>query len=240
MSDVSKTDSIFFTDGELDKSRAESIVNETLRDSDDGELFLEYKQSENISLEDGRIRSASFDTTQGFGLRAVCGEVSGFAHSSELSEAALKRASEAVSAVKSGYSGTLAEAPRATNQALYTEANPMGSMTFEQKVALLHEIDAYARDRDPRVKQVNASLGASWQAVHILRAGGMHLADIRPMVRVNVSVIVEQGDRMESGSHGEGGRSNYDLYVTPDRWQSAVDEALRQAVVNLDSIAAPA
>ncbi|MTI11330.1 metalloprotease TldD [Curvivirga aplysinae] len=240
MSDVSKTDSIFFTDGELDKARAESIVNDTLKGADDGELFLEYKQSENIVFEDGRIRSASYDTSQGFGLRAVSGEVSGFAHSSDMSEAGLLRAADAVKAVKSGHSGILADAPRATNQALYTDDNPLGNMTFENKVDLLHQMDAYARDKDPRVKQVSASIGGSWQAVHILRPGGLHLADIRPMVRVNVSVVVEQGDRMESGSHGSGGRSNYELFVTPDHWQGAVDEALRQAVVNLDSVAAPA
>lgn len=240
MSDVSKTDAIFFTDGELDKARAESIVNDALDGADDGELFLEYKQSESIVLEDGRIRSANFDTTQGFGLRAVSGEVSGFAHSSDMSEAGLKRAAETVKAVKAGHGGILADGPRPTNQALYTDLNPMGSMTFEAKVKLLHEIDAYARSKDPRVKQVSANIGASWQAVHILRPGAMHLADIRPMVRVNVSVVVEQGDRMESGSHGSGGRSNYDLYVTEDRWQGAVDEAIRQAVVNLDSVAAPA
>ena len=224
----------------LDPEIARRITAEATEGADDGELYLEYRQSESLMFDNGRLKSASFDTTQGFGLRAVTGEVSGFAHSGEISESALKRAADAVKAVKGGRSGTYAAAPARTNARLYGDVNPIGAPAFEDKVKLLAEIDAYARDRDPRVRQVTASLAASWQIVEILRPDGSRARDVRPLVRVNVSVVAGSGDRQESGSHGFGGREGFQRFVAVDRWQHAVDEALRQALVNLESVPAPA
>lgn len=240
MTDLTKSDALFFERAGMDRDRITGIVRDALTGADDGELFLEYRQSESLAFDDGRLRNASFDTTQGFGLRAIADEAVGYAHASELSEAAIKRAAETVKAVHSGHGGIAAEAPSATNQALYTEVNPLGEMSFEAKVALLEEIDAYARAKDPRIKQVSASIAGEWQMVQILRADGNRLADIRPLVRLNVSVVVADGDRMEAGGQGAGGRTGYAAYVTPEAWQSQVDEALRQALVNLDSVATPA
>ncbi|WP_259781445.1 metalloprotease TldD [Aestuariispira ectoiniformans] len=240
MSDLALTDELFFTRAGLDRSRVETIVNDALHGADDGELFLEYCQSESVFLEDGKIRNASYDTSQGFGLRAVSGEVSGYAHASDLSEAAMKRAADTVRAVHAGHGGTFADAPALTNRSLYSDQNPLGSYSFEDKVKLLREIDAYARAKDSRVSQVSASIAGEWQAVQIVRPGGLHVADIRPLVRLNVSVVVAQGDRMESGGHGVGGRQDFSLYVAPDAWKAQVDEALRQAVLNLDAEPAPA
>ncbi len=224
----------------LDPEAARRITAEATEGADDGELYLEYRQSESLMFDNGRLKSASFDTTQGFGLRAVTGEVSGFAHSGEISESALKRAADAVKAVKGGRSGTYAAAPAATNARLYVDDNPIGAPTFDEKVRLLAEIDAYARDRDPRVRQVTASLAATWQIVEILRPDGSRARDVRPLVRVNVSVVAGAGDRQESGSHGFGGREGFERFIAVDRWQHAVDEALRQALVNLESVPAPA
>ena len=224
----------------MDTARTERLVREQLSGTDDGELFLEFTQSENFVWDDGRLKSASFDTDQGFGLRGVVGEAFGFAHSSELSESAIKRAGDTVSAAKAGYSGKMALSPPGTNQRLYIDDNPLGGVAFEKKVALLAEIDAYARSRDDRIRQVSASLGGEWQAVQIIRADGLRVADIRPLVRMNISVVVEKDGRMESGSYGFGGRVNYQDFLRPDRWKAAVDEALRQALVNLSSIPAPA
>jgi TldD protein len=224
----------------LDPEIARRITAEATEGADDGELYLEYRQSESLMFDNGRLKSASFDTTQGFGLRAVTGAVSGFAHSGEISESALKRAADAVKAVKGGRSGTYAAAPARTNARLYGDVNPIGAPAFEDKVKLLAEIDAYARDRDPRVRQVTASLAASWQIVEILRPDGSRARDVRPLVRVNVSVVAGSGDRQESGSHGFGGREGFQRFVAVDRWQHAVDEALRQALVNLESVPAPA
>jgi TldD protein len=240
MADIAVTEDLFFTKAGLDRDRTQATVAGALSGCDDGELFLEYRQSESISFDDGRVKSASFDTAQGFGLRAVSGEATGFAHATTLDDAALGRAADTVKAVRHGAGGVLADPPTGTNTALYTDANPLPLVAFEEKVRVLAEIDAYARGKDPRVCQVMASLTGSWQAVHIIRADGTMAADIRPLVRLNVSVMVSQGDRMETGSHGMGGRVTYDGLIEEDAWKAAVDEALRQAIVNLDSIDAPA
>nr|WP_169569522.1 metalloprotease TldD [Sneathiella limimaris] len=224
----------------MDRQAAEKIVSDALNHADDGELFLEYRQSEGFSFDDGRLKSASFDTTQGFGLRAVSGEAIGFAHASELSEQAIEKAAETVRAVTQGKSGKMALAPAGGNRALYSDENPLSEIPFDTKVKTLGEIDAYARSKDPRVVQVSASLSGSWQAIEIIRSGGERAGDIRPLVRLNVSIVVEKDGRRESGSHGTGGRTGYDFYLQEDTWKSAVDEALRQAVVNLDSVDAPA
>ena len=240
MSDLSKTDGLFFERTGLDRTAVEKTVARALKGADDGELFLEYCQSEAITLDDGRIRSASFDTMQGFGLRSIAGEAIGYAHASDLSEEAIKRAADTVKSVQAGHGGTMSEAPKGTNQNLYTDENPLGGVAFEDKVKLLGEIDAYARGKDKRVRQVSASIAGEWQAVQIIRADGERVGDIRPLVRLNVSVIVGEGDRMESGSYGAGGRLGFTTFVDPEVWREQVDEALRQALVNLDSVAAPA
>ncbi|MDY0241086.1 MAG: metalloprotease TldD [Rhodospirillaceae bacterium] len=234
------TEDLFFRRTSLDQERILPIVAHALEGADDGELFLEYRQSESVALDDGRVKSAGFDSVQGFGLRAVSGEASGFAHASELSEASLKRAADAVRQVRSGRSGIAGLPPTSTNRILYTDLNPLGLVPFETKVALLEQIDAYARGLDPRVVQVMASLSGSWQAVRILRADGSHASDVRPLVRLNVSVVVKHKDRMETGSHGFGGRVTYDGLIETGAWKAEVDEALRQALVNLDSVPAPA
>ncbi len=240
MSNLATTDELFFNRAGLDRARLESLVDDALGGADDGELFLEYRQSEGLSFDDGVLKSASFDTTQGFGLRAIAGEAAGYAHSSELSEAAVGRAADTVKAVKMGRGGVMSEAPAGTNRLLYTDENPLGLVPFETKVALLSDIDAYARGKEARVRQVMATLAGEWQAVQILRAGGERCADVRPLVRLNVSVVVGEGDRMESGSYGGGGRISYSRLIEPDYWQAAVDEALRQALVNLESVDTPA
>ena len=180
------------------------------------------------------------DPSQGFGLRAVSGEATGYAHSTELSEKAINRAAATVQAVRAGHDGAVDETPQSTNRALYSDANPLSEIDFAAKVKLLADIDAYARDSDTRVRQVMASLTGEWQAVAILRQGGVMMSDVRPLVRLSVTVMVGEGERMESGSHGVGGRCGYQAFMTPENWQSQVDEALRQALVNLESIAAPA
>ena len=240
MSNLRKTDELFFERAGLDRDKTEKLVADALKGADDGELYLEYCQSEGISLDDGHIRSASFDTSQGFGLRAISGETIGYAHASDLGEEAMKRAAEAVQAVRSGKGGEMAEPPAGTNRSLYTDENPLGAFSFEDKVTLLGEIDAYARKKDRRVKQVSASIAGEWQAVQIIRGDGRRVADIRPLVRLNVSVVVGQGDRMETGSCGAGGRVGFATFVEPDAWRYQVDEALRQALVNLESVPAPA
>ena len=224
----------------LDRPRLAKIISRGLEGADDGELYLEYRQAEMLVFDNGRLKQATYDTSQGFGLRAVKDEAVGYAHASDVSEAAIARAADAVRAVKGGYSGAYAGPPPRSNVKLYGEESPLGSPAFEAKARLLETIDAHARAKDPRVRQVSVSLGASWQAVEIVRADGETYRDVRPLVRVNVSVVVGDGDRQETGSSGYGGREGYARFVITDRWQHAVDDAVRQALINLEAVPAPA
>ncbi len=242
LSPLDATDQLFFerASAGLERGAAERLLEGALAGTDDGELFLEYRESEMISLDDRVIRSASFDTSSGFGLRAVLGDEAAYAHSDEISESALRRAAATVGMVRAGRSGVLADRPRATNARLYSDANPLHEAEFAQRATVLSEIDAYARGRDSRVVQVMASLAAEWQAVQILRPNGCRVADLRPLVRMNVAVVVELDGRRESGSYGSGGRFAYSRVLDEAVWKHAVDEALRQALVNLDARPAPA
>ena len=224
----------------LDSGKVRQLIASGLEGADDGELFLEYCQSEVLVFDNNRLKQATYDTAQGFGLRAVKDEAVGYAHASDVSEAALSRAAEVVRAVKGGHSGKYSEPPARTNRKLYGDDNPLGEPGFETKVKLLETIDAYARAKDPRVRQVTASIAATWQVVEILRADGEKYRDIRPLVRLNVSVVAGDGDRQETGSYGLGGRENYQRFIETRAWQGAVDEAVRQALVNLIAVAAPA
>ncbi|MVA98792.1 metalloprotease TldD [Nitratireductor sp. CAU 1489] len=225
---------------DLSETAVKRLVASAIQGADDGELFVEYSESEALVFDNGRLKTANFNQDQGFGLRAVAGEATGYAHSSDFSENALARAADAVSAVKAGYSGRLATPPTGTNRRLYGDENPIAAPGFGEKARLLQEIDAWLRAKDPRVRQVTASLAASWQTVEILRADGHFVRDVRPLVRLNVAVVVGDGDRQESGSHGMGGRKGFGEFVAEASWQHAADEALRQALVNLEAKPAPA
>ena len=224
----------------VDADRALAVLREATAGADDGELFLERRRGESLVFDDGRLKNASYDAAEGFGLRAVRGETAGYAHSTEISEAALKRAAETARLAVGAGGGTLAAAPKATNQRLYTDRDPFDDAEFAVKVEMLREIDAFVRGLDPRVVQVSASLGASMQEVEILRPEGTRLAEARPMVRLNVSVIVEKDGRRESGSAGGGGRYGLAPLMGTDHWKSVAREALRIATVNLGAEPAPA
>ena len=220
--------------------RAREILGEALAGADDGELFVERSESEAVLFDDGRLKSASYDSSEGFGLRVVAGETAGYSHSSEVSEAAIKRAAQSSALAKRGYSGVSAEGPRSTNTKLYGEEDPTASPAFSDKVALLQEIDAWVRARDPRVVQVMASLAGERRIVEILRADGRLIRDVRPLCRVNVQVTVEKNGKRENGFSGAGGRAGFEAWISPDKWQDQADEALRQALVNLDAVPCPA
>ncbi|MEL7452519.1 MAG: metalloprotease TldD [Pseudomonadota bacterium] len=228
------------TDFPLDRSHALKVLDAAVQGADDGELYVERTRSESFVFDDGRLKSAAYDTGQGFGLRVVAGEASGYAHASELSNDALSRAATTASAAKRGYSGALAEAPRPTNRRLYDAVDPTETPDFVAKTTLLADIDAWVRAQDPRVVQVSASLSGAHKEVNILRPGGAELHDVRPLVRLNVSVTLEKDGRRESGSSGTGGRAAYEEWIAPDRWKALAMRALRKAEVNLDSVPAPA
>ena len=223
----------------LDPDEAQALTAAALARADDGELYLQYRKSEAFGFDDGRLKTASYDTQAGFGLRAVSGETTAFAHANELSAAAIRRAGETMALIDPS-SAAKAPPPNGTNRHLYTDADPLDLLPFADKVNLCQTIDAAARARDPRVAQVSVALMGSWQVVEIVRPDGFVATDVRPLVRLNVSIVVEQNGRRETGTFGIGGRHLYDRLVDEAVWNRAIDEALAQAVVNLDSVAAPA
>ena len=231
---------LFFKKEGLDFGKTEKIVNESLRKADDGELFLEFKQSENFVYDDKKIKNASTSTDKGFGLRSVKDETSAYSNSSDISETSIKNAGKTVQSILSSSSKSKIIDPIRTNKKHYSNLNPMNGFSSEQKTKLLKSIDEYARKLDKRVKQVSASLHGEWQAVHILRKGGYHCGDIRPLVRLNISVTVDDGKRMETGLSGTGGRKNYVNFFNEKLWKEQTKDALRQAVTNLKSRPTPA
>lgn len=224
----------------LDKANALSTLKRVTDGADDGELYLERSRSEALVYDDQSLKQASYDASEGFGLRSVLGEVTGYAHSTEVSEAALRRAEDIVALASKSGGGVLADAPTRSNQHLYDPINPMMDVPFAAKVDLLKEINDFARALDPRVVQVSVSLSAGCKEVTILRPNGEIYEDTRPMCNLNVSVIVEQDGRRESGYSGGGGRFDLTRLIAFDAWQAKVREALRIALVNLEAVPAPA
>jgi TldD protein len=223
----------------LDADGAQRLASKHLSTHDDGELYLQYSASEAFGFDDGRLKTADYHTSSGFGLRGVSGETTAFAHANEISEAAIERAAATLRLLDPA-KGLPAPQPPRTNQAMYGAADPLSLIPFADKVALCQRIDAAARDRDPRVAQVSVTLAASWSVIDIVRADGFVAADVRPLVRLGVQIVAEQNGRRETGYHGLGGRYLYDSLFDEAQWSRAIDIALAQALTNLDSVAAPA
>ncbi len=224
----------------FDKEDALAVLRAATAGADDGEIFAEKRVSESILLDDQRIKSASYNASEGFGLRAVRGEVTGYAHSTHMNINALQRAGETARLAVADGGGTLADMPQRTNQRLYTDEDPIAGAAFSVKLDLMREIDDFLRGLDRRVVQVSVSMAAAVQHIEILRPEGGHLRDTRPMSRLNISVIVDQDGRRESGSAGGGGRTGLDGVMMRDTWQGMAQEALRIALVNLQAEPAPA
>ncbi len=231
--------SFIYRDGPLDPERAVQLTRDALQRCDDGELYMQYHASESFAFDDGRLKTADYSSDSGFGLRGVSGEMTGFAHANDISEGAIRRAAETLKLLDAAKDRPSAP-PRHNNRHLYTDGNPLEEIDFPAKTELLAKIDAAARARDPRVKQVTAALSGVWSVVEIVRADGFIASDIRPLVRLNVSIVAEQNGRRETGSFGMGGRYLYDRLFEEASWNRAIDEALAQALVNLESVDAPA
>jgi len=231
---------IFFNKEGLNFNKTEKIVNESLQKADDGELYLEFKQSESYEYDDKKIKNANVSVDKGFGIRSVKDETSAYSHSSDISESSIINAGKTVKSILSSSSKSKIIDPIRTNKKHYSNINPLNGFSSEEKTKLLKSINEYARKLDKRVKQVSVSLHGEWQAVHILRKGGCHCGDIRPLVRLNISITVDDGKRMETGSSGVGGRKNYIDFFDEKNWKEQTKDALRQAVTNLKSKPTPA
>jgi len=239
MTTLSDPRSLIYRAGQLSPDEAQALARSTLGKCDDGELFMQFSASESFGFDDGRLKTADYSRDAGFGLRGVSGEMTGFAHANEISAAAIRRAGETLQLLDPA-KGQATPAPRLNNRHLYTDASPLDAVPFADKVKLLETIDAAARARDPRVSQVSASISGSWSVIEIVRADGFVATDVRPLVRLNVSIVAESNGRRETGTFGMGGRWLYDRLFEPQSWNRAIDSALAQALNNLESVAAPA
>lgn len=208
---------------------------------DYADLYFQYARSEAWSLDEGIVKSGSFNIDQGVGVRALSGEKTAFAYSDDISAAALADAAGAVRAIASA--GQTARAPLLQAQAqqagLYLPQDPLASLSAEAKVALLERLEGFARAADPRVVQVNAGLAGEYEVILVAGSDGRLAADIRPLVRCSISVIVEEKGAREQGSAGGGGRFDFS-YFDDDVLRRYAEEAVHQAVVNLKAEAAPA
>jgi TldD protein len=223
----------------LDPDAARRLAATHLSAHDDGELYLQYAASEAFGFDDGRLKTADYYTSSGFGLRGVSGETTAFAHANEISQAAIERAAATLQLLDPR-KGAPAPAPQRTNRSMYGAEDPLSLVPFAEKVALCQQIDAAARARDPRVVQVSVSLSGSWSVIDVVRADGFVASDVRPLVRLGVQIVAEQNGRRETGYHGLGGRYLYGRLFEQAEWDRAIDIALAQALTYLESVAAPA
>ena len=232
----------FFNNSDISQQQAEQVVSETLNNCDDGELFLENSKSESLVLDDGKIKNTSFNSSLGFGFRAVQDDKTAFCHSNIISKKSLNDASQnLVSNMNNGSNKVQKQSnPKRTNVKLYEDKDPIENKPFKEKVELLKKIDDYVRQKNPNIKQVTASFFGEHQSVEIIKSDNQVYKDQRPLVRFNVSVMMERNGKKETGSYGTGGRMDYENYLGSDNWKTICDEAIRQAEVNLDSKPAPA
>ena len=215
------------------------LIDKTISEYDDGELFVEKTVSENLLFDDNKLKNANFDEDKGFGLRVIKDDSVGFAHSSELTEDSLDNAVAAVKTLENGY-GPKTELAKKTNRVLYSETNPLELVEFKSKVSLLKKINDYARSKDQKVKQVSITLAGNFQNIEVLKGDGVFYTDSRPLVRLNINVSVEGKNGVENGSFGFGGRYMYDSLFDEKNWRNAVDTAYKQALIRLDAVPAPA
>ena len=230
----------FFNNSDISKNDVDEIVSETLNSCDDGELYLEDSKTESIMLDDNKIKSSSYATDLGFGFRAISGEVIAYSHSNEISKDSLKQSSANLKSTLKSIRGTYNHSIPRTNKKFYEETNPIEDKDLNSKIKLLNDVNNYIRSKNSNTKQVTANFSGEQKSIEIIRSGGETLNDVRPLVRFNVSVMLEKDGRKESGVYGIGGRQSYDAYLKDDNWKNVCDEALRIASVNLESKPAPA
>ncbi len=228
--------------GGLDQNDLSRVLAHLMGASvDAGDLYFQNSAREVWALEDGLVRTATHAVEQGVGIRAISGEKTGFAYADEILMPALLQASSAARAIaRRGQEGAVAAWRRQETQPLYEAGDPLESLAAGDKVDLLRQIDTYARSLDPRVSQVLVNLAATHDTILVAAADGALAADVRPLVRLSVTVIAEQAGRREQGSDGGGGRFGYGELMRDNAWQRFADEAVRQALVNLEADDAPA
>ena len=232
---------------DIGRDQVSSMVQKALHGSDDGELFFETTPSESFLFDDGRLKNANFDISSGFGSRLVSGDITGYANSTILNKQSIKSSLDVIQTARNGKDIFISERKHPVKESstdikksLYSESNPLNSISFDEKIKLVKNIDEFLRSYDNRVQQVSVSLSGNFQSIMIFNKEGEIVTDERPLVRLNISVIVNNGKRQESGSYGTGGRWDYTRLNSKDFYENAAKKALSQALTNLDSIDTPA
>lgn len=239
---IQQAEATLLAPGDLSLNHLEQVLGQLLGPSvDNGDIYMQRTQHEAWVLEDGRVSSGTYSTEQGVGVRAMSGEKTGFAYTDAIVLPSLmETAGYARAIARGGQSGQIQAWRGRDVKALYTGDNPLQSADATQKVDLLRQIDAYVRSQDPRVSEVTIGLVGAHDTVLVAATDGTFSGDIRPLVRLNVQVIAEQNGRREQGSAGGGGRYTYEYLLMPETWQVIADHAVKQALVNLSAIDAPA
>ncbi len=226
----------------LTENELEAVLHQLAgRNVDYADLYFQSTYAESWVLEDGIIKGGSFDIDRGVGVRVVSGEKTGFAYADDIMLPALLEASQAARSIaKQGGEQQAQVWNKSAGHQLYQVQNPLHSLSEQDKVLLLQRVDKYIRQKDTRIAQVNLSLSGEYEAILVMTSDGQLAADIRPLVRFNISLIIEQNGKRESGYAGGGGRVDYHTFLQGDLAFGYADEALRQAIVNLDAVDAPA
>ena len=230
----------FFKNSDLSRNEADNIISDTLKKCDDGELYLENSKSESILLDDNKIKNSSYNSDLGFGFRAVSGEIVAYSHSNEISKNSLKQSADNLKSTLKTTKGIYNHSIPKSNKKYYANINPIEQKTLNEKIGILNQVNEYLRSKNDNIEQVTANFSGEQKSIEIIRSGGETLTDIRPLVRFNVSVMLEKNGRKETGVYGIGGRQSYETYLKEDNWKNVCDEALRIASVNLESKPAPA
>jgi len=230
----------FFQNSDLDSKKAESIVSNTLNNCDDGELYLENSKSETILLDDNKIKNSSYSSDLGYGFRAITGEVVAYSHSNDISKDSLEKSSQNLNDTLKSKRGIYNHEIPKSNNKYYEDLDPIESKSQDSKIKILNEVNNYIRSKGDLVSQVSASFLGEHKEIEIIRSNSEILRDTRPLVRFNVSVVLERNGKKETGVYGVGGRQSYDEYLNNENWKNVCDEAYRIAQVNLNSKPAPA
>ena len=223
-----------------DDAKVASKIDDSLSNFDDGELFVEETFSENVTFDDNKVKSASFDNEKGFGLRGVTDDSVSFYHSSELDDKNVDKALKLLKKKKTANKNLDTNNQLKKNEKLYEPHNPINDFKLDEKIKILENINNYARKLDSAVKEVSVSLNGNYQNVEIFKKDGISLFDSRPLVRLNVNISVEKKGKVETGSFGMGGRYSYKKLLTEKNWKISLNKAYNQALIKLIAEATPA
>ncbi len=231
--------------GLTEQDIADTLATIATREIDYADIYFQSSWHESLVLEDSIIKDGSFNIDCGVGVRAVTGEKTGFAYSDQIQLEGLKQSAIAARGIaQQGQNGRVQAFKRSDNQSYYAADNPLQSWEKQKKTELLMQLDAYIRTKEPLIQEVSVSLSGVHEQMLVAATDGTYAGDIRPLVRLSISVLAQKGDRRERGSAGGGGRFNYDYFLTEENGQKMAfayaDEAIRQALVNLEAVAAPA